>query len=468
MALSRNGEIFYKEIFPKLVYDKELGKYKLNLTAYIPSSLNKRQTGVLERICIKNDIIMEKLQEKITISETEELFKKMKSLKEEIEISKDLEVKKQKEKEYYAIRTKIFETHQYLVYKLIMDTYPEIESSPYKEDIIQSCYEYLLHAIDNYDSNKSNQNFRWYLHMYVSKNIMRTITYIKNNGLNQDLINIMNIRENENDKGNNPDNQTLSILSGLSETRVEELLTLEQMLNAESIENLQAFEYQESDFDLEEIVNRKILREKLVKILETLSNEKQIEVMKLYCGLDKLDSYRMIEISKMLDIFRQRADQHRDDAIKLLSNSERLKYIKELYEGYSEIDLPENEEYLINETSLVYEKLERFLFETLYTKEELTNMIKVLDKKYQDVLSIHFELTDDQFNNFQDKIKKLNISSATYSSRKREGLSKLRKIFQEQYVNNNPNEDINTTLDYLMYNYLNKPKTKTRKKDGAN
>ena len=462
MALSRNGEIFYKEIFPKLEYDQNLGKYKLNLTAYIPSNLNKRQTGVLERICIKNNIIMEKLPEKITISETEELFIKMKSLKEEIESSKDLEVKKQKEKEYYAIRTKIFESHQHLVYKLIMDTYPDIESSPYKEDIIQSCYEYLVHAIDNYDSTKGKQNFRWYFHFYVTKNMIRTITYIKNNGLNQDLINIMNIRENENDKGNNPDNQTLSTLSGLSETRVEELLTLEQMLNAENIENLQAFEYQESDFDLEEIVNRKILQEKLVKIIETLSNEKQREIIKLYCGLDKPDSYRMIEISKMLDIFRQRADQHRDDAIELLSDPIRLKYIIELYEGYTEIELPQTMELSIDETSLVYEKLEKFLFKTLYTKQELISVIKFLDKKYQDVLLVHFELTTYEFNSFKDKIKKLNISSSTYVSRKREGLSKLRKIFQEQYVIDNPNEDINTTLDYLMYNYLNKPKTKTK------
>lgn len=461
MALSRNGEIFYKEIFPKLEYDQNLGKYKLNLTAYIPSNLNKRQTGVLERICIKNNIIMEKLPEKITISETEELFIKMKSLKEEIESSNDLEVKKQKEKEYYAIRTKIFESHQHLVYKLIMDTYPDIESSPYKEDIIQSCYEYLLHAIDNYDSNKSNQNFRWYLHMYVSKNIIRTITYIKNNGLNQDLINIMNIRENEIIQGNNPDNQTLSTLSGLSETRVEELLTLEQILNAENIENLQAFEYQESDFDLEEIVNRKILREKLVKILETLSNEKQIEVIKLYCGLDKLDSYKIIEIAKILDVSRQRADQHRDKAIKFLSEPIRLKYIKELYEGYSDIDLSQIEELSIDETSLVYEKLETILFQYI-NKEKLISLIELLDKKYKNVLLVHFELTDDQFNSILDKPRKLNISLYTYLQRRKEGLSKLRKLFQEQYVNNNPNKDINTTLDYLMYNYLNKPKTKTK------
>ena len=59
MALSKNGEIFYNQIFPKLIFDKELGKYKLNLTAYIPYNLNKRQTNMLERICIKNDIIME-------------------------------------------------------------------------------------------------------------------------------------------------------------------------------------------------------------------------------------------------------------------------------------------------------------------------------------------------------------------------------------------------------------------------
>ena len=95
-------------------------------------------------------------------------------------------------------------------------------------------------------------------------------------------------------------------------------------------------------------------------------------------------------------------------------------------------------------------------------------MIKFIEKKYQDVLLVHFELIDDKLNTFQNKTQKLNMSPATYSHRKREGLSKLRKLFNEQYVIDNPNEDVNTTLDYLMYNYLNKPKAKTRKKDGAN
>ena len=52
--------------------------------------------------------------------------------------------------------------------------------------------------------------------------------------------------------------------------------------------------------------------------------------------------------------------------------------------------------------------------------------------------------------------------------RKKDGLRILRRLFKERYINNNSNKDINTTLDYLMYNYLNKPKIKTRKKDGVN
>lgn len=460
MALSRNGEIFYNHILPKIIYDPVLEKYRLNLTAYIPYGLNKRQTGVLERICIKNNIYMEKLPEKLSINEIEELFLKIKKLKEQKNID---------EQEIYKLRNKIFESNQSLIYQIIMEYYPDLESSPYKEDIIQSGYELLLHAIDRYDIDKSNQqNFRWYLHVYTSKNIIRNIISIINEGQNKDLTNIITIRnQEEENRGVIPTNEELSILTNLSLERIDELLTLEAILNAESIEELKENEI-ESTFDLEETVNRKLLQEKLIKLIEILPNENQKEVIKLYCGLDRKDSYRIKEITIMLDMFRQRVDQHRNDAIALLSHPTRLKYIKELYEGYSDIVLPTNDEELtIDQYELVYEKLEKHLF-TLFPKDELISLINEINPKYQKVLLVHFDLTNELYETYEDRVKAAKTSSATYMQRKKEGLQQLRKLFEEKYVLNNSNENINTTLDYLMYNYLNKPKIKTRKKDGIN
>ena len=460
MALSRNGEIFYNHIFPKIIYDPVLEKYRLNLTAYIPYGLNKRQTGVLERICIKNNIYMEKLPEKLSINEIEELFLKIKKLKEQKNID---------EQEIYKLRNKIFESNQSLIYQIIMEYYPDLESSPYKEDIIQSGYELLLHAIDRYDIDKSNhQNFRWYLHVYTSKNIIRNIISIINEGQNKDLTNIITIRNQEEENREViPTNEELSILTDLSLERIDELLTLEAILNAESIEELKENEI-ESTFDLEETVNRKLLQEKLIKLIEILPNENQKEVIKLYCGLDRKDSYRIKEIAIMLDMFRQRVDQHRNDAITLLSHPTRLKYIKELYEGYSDIVLPTNDEELtIAQYELVYEKLEKHLF-TLFPKDELISLINEINPKYQKVLLVHFDLTNELYETYEDRVKAAKTSSATYMQRKKEGLQQLRKLFEEKYVLNNSNENINTTLDYLMYNYLNKPKIKTRKKDGIN
>lgn len=472
MALSINGEIFYNQIFPKLIFDKELGKYKLNLTAYIPANLNKRQTRILERICIKNDIIMEKLPEKISVQETEELFIKMKSLKEEMEQITDFKAKKIKEKEYYETRTKIFEGHQKIIYKLIMDFYPDLETSPFKEDIIQSCYEYLVKAIDKYDSEKGIQNFRWYIHFYVSKHMIRTITYIKNNGYNKELLEIINIREEEQEKGDNLTTSDLSLLSGMTVSRVEEILTLEQMLKSISIEELKENEDLDilSPFDLEETVNKTILEDLLILLVDTLPNEMQREVMKLYCGLGQTDNYRINEIAKLSDVSRQRIDQHRNDGVELLMHPSRLKYIKELYIGYTNKQFPKitEEQLEIDETDLVYEKLEKYLFKEIFEKEQLISIINDINPKYHNVLLTHFELTDDIFTNFKDKLVKTNLSAATYARRKREGLYLLRKQFREKYIYNQSNEDIKTILDYLMYTYLNnnRNKVKTRKKDG--
>jgi len=474
MALSRNGEIFYKHIFPNIIYDKNLGQYRLNLTAYIPYRLNKRQTGVLERICIKNNIYMEKLPEKLSISEAETLFLKLKSLKEQLKRNNLSNKEKLTiEKDIYKIRTTIFEGHQYLIYKLIMDTYPDLESSQYKEDIIQSCYEYLLHAIDSYDIDKSNnQNFRWYLRVYTTKNIIRNIKKIINSGKNSDLKNIIDINYQEEEKtGSIPTQEELSILTDLSVQRIKELQTLELILNAESIEELIESEYQEIDstFDLEEIVNRKLLQDQLILLIDTLPGERQKEVIKLYCGFGKNTSYRTQEIANILGMFRQMVDQHRDNAVESLSDPTRLKYIKKLYENYLNIQLPniDEEQLIIDEETLAYEKLERTLFRS-FPKDKLISMINEIDVKYQRVLLIHLDLTGEQYETFKDRVKASKVSVATYMQRKKDGLRILRRLFKERYINNNSNKDINTTLDYLMYNYLNKPKIKTRKKDGVN
>ena len=51
---------------------------------------------------------------------------------------------------------------------------------------------------------------------------------------------------------------------------------------------------------------------------------------------------------------------------------------------------------------------------------------------------------------------------------KRKGLLNLRTIIKRQYILNQSNENINTVLDYLMYNYLQKGIKKTRKKGYIN
>ena len=49
-----------------------------------------------------------------------------------------------------------------------------------------------------------------------------------------------------------------------------------------------------------------------------------------------------------------------------------------------------------------------------------------------------------------------------YQNRKNNALDYIRDRINELYVINNKNEEITNYLDFLMYHYLNKPKTKIR------
>ena len=59
MTLTTNIARFHKEIFPKVRYDEMLQQYRINIGDYILLRLTKRQFGVLERICQKNNIYLD-------------------------------------------------------------------------------------------------------------------------------------------------------------------------------------------------------------------------------------------------------------------------------------------------------------------------------------------------------------------------------------------------------------------------
>ena len=468
MLVSKTKELFYKEIFPKVKYDKTLKQYKISLIDYITLKLNKKQFRLLEKICNQNNIFLEKLPELLSLKETEKLFTRLKYLKDNIDKLSNDSDKEIYNQEIFKIRTTLFEGHQQLLYRIIIMNIPDLDESNYKEDIIQSGYIYLLRAIDNYNIQKG-LTFRQYIFNYASNNILRdSVCPQKGMRINKELNLVIKTREKiQNQNIENITYKELSKETGIEESRIKELIVLEQLLNSDSIESILETEeetLQPVDNEMEEQVHQNLLRELLILIIETLPNINQQQVILMSYGFNGEIPLNDVQISERLGMFRQRTHQHKEDALNIIKNSARIKYIKELVEGYTQIELPKDFSIPeIDKDDLLYEKLELFLLKHL-PQEELIDLLSNLDDKHYKALSYYFELTEQKQISTSEKIKELGIGSATYMKRRREGLVKIRRLIEEKYVKNNPNENIKDSLDYLMYNYLNKsiPKTKKR------
>lgn len=464
MLVTKTKELFYKEIFPKVKYDKMLEQYKISLIDYISLKLTKKQFRLLEKICNQNNIFLEKLPELLSIKDTEKLFTRLKYLKDNIEKLSDIKEKETYTNEIFKIRTTLFEGHQQLIYRIIAINIPNLEQSDNKEDIIQSGYIHLLRAIDNYNIDKGII-FRQYIWNYVSNNLLRDSLCIQTGTyMNKELNLIVNARE----RIINPTIETLSKETGIEESRIEELLVLSHLLNPENIEEMSEIEENNVeliDDEMEEQIHQNLLRELLISIIETLPNTNQQKVLLMNYGLIGESPLSEVQISEKLEMFRQRTHQHKEDALYILKNSMRIKYIKELVEGYTQIELSKDYKLPeIDKDDLLYEKLELFLLKQL-PHEELQEFIQTIDDKYCKVFEYYLELTKEANIPTSEKIKKLGISSSTYMKRIREGLIKIRRLIEEKHVKNNSNENIKNSLDYLMYNYLNKSMQKIKKRN---
>ena len=187
MSLTTNVARFHKEIFPKVRYDKILEQYRINIGDYILLRLTKRQFGVLERICKKNNIYLEKIPEQLSVQESEILFKKLHNLKQELKNTSDSERKQELENQIDKIRTNVFEGHLKMLYVIIYTAFPNLEDNQYKDDILQSAYIYLLNHIDIYNPLISDNTFRNFFCNYAKKHIIENSIGIQNKIMNKDF-----------------------------------------------------------------------------------------------------------------------------------------------------------------------------------------------------------------------------------------------------------------------------------------
>ena len=465
MALSTNIARFHKEVFPKVRYDEMLEQYRINIGDYILLNLTKRQFRVLEKICQKHNIFIEKIPEILSVPESQILFEQLQELRIELETNLDHTNQQKIDKQIQDIRNRLFEGNLKFVYLALYKNIPNLEESTYKEDILQTAYIYLLHHIDIYNPHMTNRSFRQFFWDYTATDIIKKAIQIQNKSTNEDYNILMTAKRNL----VCPETVSTELLSqstGLTESRITELRTLERILNAEYIADLTNEELITPDlFDAskEEQVHQRILSECLMLIVETLPNEIQKATIIERYGLNNTEPKTFEQITTTLGISsRQRTQQIHEDALTNLQNFHRAKYIQELVEGYSQISLSSELEIKpIDEYSIDYEKIEKFLLQQL-PQEELAALIMELDVRYRNIMLSYLEINDDTAINHKNTYQKLGISYKKYLEFKQKGLFQLRSIIKHKYVINHPNEDIKNVLDYLMYNYLHK-KTKSRK-----
>lgn len=467
--LKRIGSI-YDDILSKVEYDDVNERYYIDVFDYALFSFDKKNYAKFMMVCNENDIFLEVMPKILNDSKSHELFRNVKKIKEKLNNCSDLLMVKNYEKELCDLRTKLFEGHQLMIWRIIGINFPNIKESMYRDDIIQMGYVYLIRAIDNFDVDKA-PSFDWYLSNYVLNNVFRDIKYIDKNIIsNRDLIRLLEVRNKlYKDKGKLITLDDLVLETDFGVDKIRKMFTFEELIYFDDVCGMEdlVFEREVIDYDdlyfdgmLDKYICDNVFRESLIKIINTLSNELQRDVIIKYYGLDGNGALNTIEISKLFGITRQLAHYSLSEGLDNLRHPLRLKYIKELIEGYTESEFISED---IGEKEIEknkYEQLELFLLNQL-PSEELLEMISLIDCSCQESVLSYLGLVNGDLSYF-DKIKKLGISVNTYLKRRDEGLVKLRKIINERYVCNSKNEDIKDLLDYLMYRYLNGFKGKVR------
>lgn len=446
----------YKDILSKVKYDSMNERYYIDIYDYVLYRLNKKQFMKLERICKENNIYLEKLPKIISYKDSDMLFNKLDELKKEISVCSDNEIVNKLNMEIDKIRTMIFEGYQQLIYRFIVMVFNDLDKSMYKDDVIQNCYICLINAIDNFDLTKG-VSFRTYLYNYVSNNIIRNGIYANKEMIsNSDLVKLIEVRERLEVDRIEITMERLIKETGFDEDRINDLLTLENFLYPDNIEELIGLE-QNNDIDYE--IDKCIFRELLLKIIDTLPSVIQKEIVIRYYGLDGMGSMNTIELSKEMGINRQLVHYHLSNALDNLKEYNRLKYIKELVCGYTDCEF-RDEDVFKNNSKIKYEQLELYLLKQL-PYDELLDLISLIEAKNREALSIYLGINNVGVS-VDDITKNLGVSFNTYLDRRKRGLISLRKLINEKYIIGNENKDINDSMDYLMYRYLNGSKKRVR------
>ena len=384
----------------------------------------------------------------------ESLFNEYNTIKSIIDTSTNEEEKYILEEKRIKIRNLIVEYNTELIKAIInrkinTSSIETINNNYQIEELYQIGYEYLLNYIDTHYLEKKDIEF--YIKSLLIIKIKRELS--SEIGISEYTVKeLVKIRKKLLEK--NYSTKELAISLDLEESRVEELLTLNNIITPIEYEEIQ--ESNILDNPLENSIISKEQQIKLQKIVDTLPTDNQKQLINLFCGLNGEETHTYRGVASKFGVTEGTICHRRKNVLLHLSSPVRTKYIKQVMD----IDLSKEEKHLSlkNMTTVdkrILKKLEYFLLKQL-DKDTLDLLTIELPNKLKETLYISLGYID------KDMIE--NILDYNNQRKKDQALEYIRNKITEIYVINSKNEEITNYLDYLMYNYLNKPHTKTRKR----
>lgn len=458
--MKKSNQEILKMIYDNSTYNEEKREYQISKQLRDSLNLSKKRWRRINTICKLNGITIEYPNKPLIDLEGVELFEKYNDIKSKIENETNPVELEYLEKERIEIRNKIAIVNLELIKEIInrringKDNILEINNQLTKDDLYQYGYEVLLHYLDTQYLYKETikKDLNNILMIYIQNKI--AICY---GCSNEYLNNLKKLKKYLNNLSN--DTIDIELLSKQLELPIDTIINL---LNLEYIENPINIDTLELiDDTLEKNMFKKYQQEYLNKLLDTLQVETQKQVLILTYGINGEDIYLDEEISKKVNLSKKSISGTRYNAINKLRYPSRLKYLLEILDYEKDLE-PTFDIYkeVFTQKNRDLRYLERFLLLKL-DKEELMDLIKTLNLEQQTALLLYLNYNDLVEPKYLEKSKD---KYYFYQESKEKALFYIRNRIEELYVKNNPNESIQNYFDYLMYNYLNKPKKLYRTK----
>jgi len=437
----------YEELTRVAIYDKLTKTYHISKEDYqILGLTNETIRNKIKKISSILGVNLEYPNKPLPDIKGQELFPEYNHIKSILETTLNIKERTILEQRRIQIRNLIIEYNieliKLIINRRIYNTNINLINNSYNiEELYQIGYESLINYIDNHYLER--EQIKYYIDTFLNTKIKREIEseFGINTHLSNELIKLRNLPQ------TNQEEKELSEDFNLEESREEELF-----INILNYNHLDKLYYPINP--LEKLFIIKEEKENLYKILKTLKTEEQYKTISLTFGLNDEKIHSKNEISSIIKCSPETVRKLKERSITQLRYPTRSKYIKQVMGiAISKEEIENISQIKVKEEYTTLKNLELFLLKQLDINllENLTENIK---PRLKEALLIYL--------GYQEKSKKYISDNYKYLLDVEYSLNFIRKKITETFVKQNKNEEITNYLDYLMYYYLNKPKTITK------